>query len=94
MAKNKLAQLRALRVTIFRVTRFRQIIYQVISSQVEKKIEKILSVRFSLHREGKIIPSRHSLNTNTIIRLGTILPFILSSFHPCTKSSPVKLQKY
>ena len=60
-----------------------------------KKVEKILSVRFSLHREGKIIPSRPSLkNTNTIIRLGTILPFNLPSFQPSIKLSPLKLQKY
>ena len=44
-------------------------------------INKIQSVNYMFHGEGKIILSRHSLNTNTIIRLGTIRHSNLPSYH-------------
>ena len=59
-----------------------------------EKIENFLDhIVFTFLHKTKIIPSRHSLNTNTIIRLGTILPSILPSFQLSTKSSHPNLKK-
>ena len=58
-----------------------------------EKIEKILSVRFSLHREGKIIPSRHSMNTNTIIR-PSIHPFFFPSMYQVISSQVEKILNF
>ena len=62
-----------------------------------KKIEKILSVRFSLHREGKIIPSRHSLNTNTKYPSWyhtSIHPFFIPSMYQVISSQVAKILNF